>query len=200
MKKKEIKICTWTIGLVTIVCLVLMLICLFLCEKGSDDPVKILKNKIDKAEMIEFVDSFYSAKLLYPDFFRVDTTGKLDDIRFYFSDENVKDLSLGLSYYPPRSFENIDNFIRICESDSMYVCLEKKKRSFILKGKDGPNSEYIYLIKYTKGRYWWIVCTLTYEPQYENSVKRLIKIVKKLKPMPDENTPVWSDICDFLDI
>ncbi len=69
-----------------------------------------------------------------------------------------------------------------------------------MKGKDGPNAEYTYLCKYKKGSYWWIVCTLTYEPQYERSVERLSKMVKNWKPMPPEGIPVWiSEICDFLD-
>ena len=176
-------------------------VCFISCENKSNDPAEILRERIDKAEMIEYIDSVHGVKLLYPDFFRVDTTGKLDNIRFYYSDEHVKELSLGLSYYHPRFIENIDKIIGLFESDSLYVCLEKKKRSCLLKGKDGPNSEYIYLIKYAKGPYWWIACTLTFEPQYENSVKRLIYIVKKWKAMPPENVPVWlSDILDFLDI
>ena len=70
-----------------------------------------------------------------------------------------------------------------------------------MKGKDGPNSDYTCLCKCAKGHYGWIACTLTYEPQYEKSVKRLIYFVKKWKPMPPENVPVWlSDIFDFLDI
>lgn len=176
-------------------------VCFISCENKSNNPAEILRERIDKAEMIEYIDSVHGVKLLYPDFFRVDTTGKLDNIRFYYSDEHVKELSLGLSYYHPRLFRNVNVIIHRYDSDSLYMCLEKKKRSCLFKGKDGPNSEYIYLIKYAKGPYWWIACTLSYEPQYENSVKRLIYNVKKWKPMPPENVPVWlSDIFDFLDI
>ena len=70
-----------------------------------------------------------------------------------------------------------------------------------MKGKDGQNSEYIYIIKYSKRDYWWFVCTLVYEPQYESSVKRLIKMVKNWESMPNEDGLIWlSDICDFFDI
>jgi hypothetical protein len=182
-----------------ILLILVLLICFISCKNDSDDPVEILKKRIDNAEMIEYIDSAHGAKLLYPDFFLVDTTREVEDVRFYYTDENVKELSLGLSYIPPR-FMNIDRFIRICESDSLYVCIEKKKHSCIMKGKDGPNAEYTYLCKYKKGNYWWIVCTLTYEPQYERSVKRLSRMVKNWKPMPPEGIPVWiSEICDFLD-
>ena len=182
--------------------IILAIVCLISsCESNSDDPAEILKKRIDQAEMIEYIDSVHGAKLLYPDFFRVDTTEEREHVRFYYSDENIKELSIGLFFYPPRLFQNVDVFIHRYESDSLYTCIEKKNHSCIMKGKDGPNSEYIYLIKYAKGRYGWIACTLTYEPQYENSVKRLIYNVKKWKPMPPENVPVWlSDIFDFLDI
>lgn len=199
--KKIIKICAWDVAIVPIVCLALISVCFISCENKSNDPVKNLKKRIDKAEMIEYIDSVYGAKLLYPDFFKVDTTGEREHVRFYYSDENIKELSLGLYYYPPRLFENVDRIIHIYELDSLYVCIEKKKYSCIMKGKDGLNFEYTCLCKCAKGRYGWIACTLTYEPQYENSVIRLSKNVKKWKPMPPRNVPVWlSDLCDFLDI
>jgi hypothetical protein len=178
-----------------------LLISFVSCKNDSDDPVEILSKRIDNAEMVEYIDSVHGAKLLYPDFFLVDTTKEFSDVRFYYSDENVKELSLNLSYYPPRFFENINKVVEIYESYSQYECIKKKKHSCIMKGKDDPNAEFTNLCKCKKGRYWWIVCTLTYEPQYERSVKRLSKIVKNWKPMPPENIPVWfSDICDFLDI
>ena len=96
-------------------------VCFISCENKSNDPAEILRERIDKAEMIEYIDSVHGVKLLYPDFFRVDTTGKLDNIRFYYSDEHVKELSLGLSYYHPRFIENIDKIIGLFESDSLYV-------------------------------------------------------------------------------
>ena len=179
--------------------ILVLLISFISCKDDSNDPAEILKKRIDNAEMIEYIDSAHGAKLLYPDFFLVDTTKEFSDVRFYYSDEKVKEISLNLSYYPPR-FINIKKIIDIYESDSLYECIEKKKHSFIMKGKDGPNAEYTYLCKYKKGSYWWIVCTLTYEPQYERSVERLSKMVKNWKPMPPEGIPVWiSEICDFLD-
>ena len=169
------------------------------CDNNSNDPVEALKRRIDMAEMIEYVDSTHDARLRYPDFFLVDTTGEYSAVRFYYSDENVKNLSLCLDYYPPRLFQNIDKVVDIFQ-DSLYVCVEKRRTYCIMKGKDGPNSEFIRFSKCKRGGYWWVECTLIYEPQYEGAVKRLTKMVKDWKPIPSQNIPEWlSDLCDSLE-
>ena len=87
-----------------------LLISFVSCKNDSDDPVEILSKRIDNAEMVEYIDSVHGAKLLYPDFFLVDTTKEFSDVRFYYSDEKVKEISLNLSYYPPR-FINIKKIL-----------------------------------------------------------------------------------------
>ena len=86
--------------------ILVLLISFISCKDDSNDPAEILKKRIDNAEMIEYIDSAHGAKLLYPDFFLVDTAKEFSDVRFYYSDEKVKEISLNLSYYPPR-FINI---------------------------------------------------------------------------------------------
>ena len=93
-----------------------LLISFVSCKNDSDDPVEKLKKRIDNAEMVEYIDSAHGTKLLYPDFFLVDTTREIEYVRFYYTDENVKELSLNLSYYPPRFFENINKVVEIYEN------------------------------------------------------------------------------------
>lgn len=103
--KKVIKIGAWTAGAFAVACLALMLICFAICKNGSDNPAEILKERIESAKMKEYVDSVYRAKLLYPDFFEVDTTDEYSKVRFCYSDDKVKELSLSLDYFPPRLFK-----------------------------------------------------------------------------------------------
>lgn len=93
-----------------VIMILVMLISFISCKDNSNDPEEILKKRIDNAEMIEYIDSAHGAKLLYPDFFLVDTTKEFSDVRFYYSDEKVKEISLNLFYYPPR-FINIKKLL-----------------------------------------------------------------------------------------
>ena len=63
--------------------ILVLLISFISCKDDSNDPAEILKKRIDNAEMIEYIDSAHGAKLLYPDFFLVDTTKEFSDVRFY---------------------------------------------------------------------------------------------------------------------
>lgn len=177
-----------------------LLICFDSCNRDKNTPAELLKQKINNAEMKEYVDSVYGAKLLYPDFFEVDTTDEYNKVRYCYSDDKVKELSLSLHYFPPRLFENVDKIVDSFEYDSLYACIEKKNNSCIMKGKDGPNSEYIYLIKYYRSRHGWAACTLIYEPQYEDAVERLVKMVKGWKIYSEDNPEWLTDTFDFLDI
>ena len=184
------------------VAVVLVLIILIsswvLCGRNINDPVAVLKHRIDKAEMMQYVDTVWSAKLLYPDFFDIDTIGN-DWACFSYSDKNVKVLSLSYCRYPPRVFGSTDEAIRL-ESDSLNVCLKRRKSSFIIAGEFENNSQIIYLSKYYHTIHGWSCYTLTYEKQYEDAVKRLINEIKDWKIYAG-NTPEWVvDVCDFLDI
>jgi len=198
--KKIIRIGLWYNAAVTIMCIAVMSAIFISCKNNNDDPAEILKERIESAQMKEYVDSVYGAKLLYPDFFEVDTTDEYSKVRFCYSDDNVKELNLSLDYFPPRLFENVDKIVDLIKSDSLYECIEKKNGSCIMKGKDGPNSEYIYLIKYYRSSHGWTACTLIYEPQYEDAVERLVKIVKGWKIYSEENPEWLTDTFDFLDI
>lgn len=169
-----------------------------LCGRNINDPVAVLKHRIDKAEMMQYVDTVCSAKLLYPDFFDIDTIGN-DWACFSYSDKNVKVLSLSYCRYPQRVFGSTDEAIRL-ESDSLNVCLKRRKSSFIIAGEFENNSQIIYLSKYYHTIHGWSCYTLTYEKQYEDAVKRLINEIKDWKIYAG-NTPEWVvDVCDFLDI
>lgn len=184
------------------VAVVLVLIILIgswvLCGRIINDPVAVLKHRIDKAEMVQYVDSICNAKLFYPDFFNIDTVGN-DVAGFSYSDKNVKVLSLSYYRYPPRVFDSTDEAIRL-ESDSLNVCLKRRKSSFIIAGEFENNSQITYLSKYYHTIHGWSCYTLTYEKQYEDAVKRLINEIKDWKIYAG-NTPEWVvDVCDFLDI
>ena len=198
--KKIIRIGLWYNAAVTIMCIAVMSAIFISCKNNNDDPAEILKERIESAHMKEYVDSVYGAKLLYPDFFEVDTTDEYSKVRFCYSDDKVIELSLSLDYFPPRLYKNVDKIVDSFESDSLYVCVEKKNGSFIMKGNDGPNSEYIYLCKYYRSSHGWAACTLIYEPQYEDAVERLAQMVKGWK-IYSKNVPEWlTDTFDFLDI
>lgn len=168
------------------------------CGRDVNDPVQALKCRIDKAEMVQYVDSICNAKLFYPDFFNIDTVGN-DVAGFSYSDKNVKVLSLSYYRYPPRAFDSTDEAIRL-ESDSLNVCLKRRKSSFIIAGEFENNSQITYLSKYYHTIHGWSCYTLTYEKQYEDAVKRLINEIKDWK-INAGNTPEWVvDVCDFLDI
>lgn len=184
------------------VAVVLVLIILIsswvLCCRDVNDPVQALKCRIDKAEMVQYVDSICNAKLFYPDFFDIDTIGN-DRACFSYSDKNVKVLSLSYYRYPPRMLGTSNEAVRFL-SDSLNVCSKVRKRSFIIVGKDEKYSPITYFSKYYHTIHGWTCYTLTYEKQYEDAVKRLINEIKDWKIYAG-NTPEWVvDVCDFLDV
>ena len=185
-------------SMAVVLVLIMLISSWVLCGRNINDPVAVLKHRIDKAEMMQYVDTVWSAKLLYPDFFDIDTIGN-DWACFSYSDKNVKVLSLSYCRYPPRVFGSTDEAIRL-ESDSLNVCLKRRKSSFIIAGEFENNSQIIYLSKYYHTIHGWSCYTLTYEKQYEDAVKRLINEIKDWKIYAG-NTPEWVvDVCDFLDI
>ena len=148
--------------------------------------------------MVQYVDSICNAKLFYPDFFNIDTVGN-DVASFSYSDKNVKVLSLSYYRYPPRVFDSTDEAIRL-ESDSLNVCLKRRKSSFIIAGEFENNSQIIYLSKYYHTIHGWSCYSLTYEKQYEDAVKRLINEIKDWKIYTGNTPECVVDICDFLNI
>ena len=168
------------------------------CGRDVNDPVQALKCRIDKAEMVQYVDSICNAKLFYPDFFNIDTVGN-DVAGFSYSDKNVKVLSLSYYRYPPRVFDSTDEAIRLL-SDSLDFCLKRRKSSFIIAGEFENNSQITYLSKYYHTIHGWSCYTLTYEKQYEDAVKRLINEIKDWKIYTGNTPECVVDICDFLNI
>ena len=168
------------------------------CGRNVNDPMEVLKHRIDTAEMVQYVDAICNAKLLYPDFFNIDTIGN-EVAGFSYSDKNVKVLSLSYYRYPPRMLGTSNEAVRLL-SDSLNVCLKERKGSFIIAGEDEKDSPIRYLSKYYHTIHGWTCYTLTYEKQYEDAVKRLINEIKDWKIYAG-NTPEWVvDVCDFLDI
>ena len=168
------------------------------CGRNVNDPMEVLKHRIDTAEMVQYVDAICNAKLLYPDFFNIDTIGN-EVAGFSYSDKNVKVLSLSYYRYPPRMLGTSNEAVRLL-SDSLNVCLKERKGSFIIAGEDEKDSPIRYLSKYYHTIHGWSCYTLTYEKQYEDAVKRLINEIKDWKIYAG-NTPEWVvDVCDFLDI
>ena len=168
------------------------------CGRDVNDPVQALKCRIDKAEMVQYVDSICNAKLFYPDFFNIDTVGN-DVAGFSYSDKNVKVLSLSYYRYPPRVFGSTDEAIRLL-SDSLDFCLKRRKNSFIIAGEFENNSQIIYLSKYYHTIHGWSCYSLTYKKQYEDAVKRLINEIKDWKIYTGNTPECVVDICDFLNI
>lgn len=168
------------------------------CGRDVNDPMEVLKHRIDKAEMVQYVDAICNAKLLYPDFFNIDTIGN-DVAGFSYSDKNVKVLSLSYYRYPPRVFGSTDEAIRLL-SDSLNVCLKRRKSSFIIAGEFENNLQIIYLSKYYHTIHGWSCYSLTYEKQYEDAVKRLINEIKDWKIYTGNTPECVVDICDFLNI
>ncbi|MBR3432473.1 MAG: hypothetical protein IKH05_02880 [Bacteroidaceae bacterium] len=168
------------------------------CGRDVNDPVQALKCRIDKAEMVQYVDSICNAKLFYPDFFNIDTVGN-DVAGFSYSDKNVKVLSLSYYRYPPRVFDSTDEAIRLL-SDSLDFCLKRRKNSFIIAGEFENNSQITYLSKYYHTIHGWSCYSLTYEKQYEDAVKRLINEIKDWKIYTGNTPECVVDICDFLNI
>jgi hypothetical protein len=166
----------------------------------SHDPIAILKHRIDNAKMVEYVDSSYSykAKVLYPDFFQVDSIGK-DFASFSYSDKDLKVLRLCYRHYPPRLLDSSHEVVKFL-SDSLNVCLREKRSSVIMKGEDDQDSSITYLKKCSHTIHGWSCYTLTYEKRYEDAVGRLTEIVKDWKIYGDQ-LPEWvQDALDFLDI
>jgi len=185
-------------SMAVVLVLIMLISSWVLCGRNINDPVAVLKHRIDKAEMMQYVDTVCSAKLLYPDFFDIDTIGN-DWACFSYSDKNVKVLSLSYCRYPPRMLGTSNEAVRLL-SDSLNVCLKRRKSSFIISGEFENNSQITYLSKYYHTIHGWSCYTLTYEKQYEDAVKRLINEIKDWKIYAG-NTPEWVvDVCDFLDI
>ena len=184
--------------LLPIIIVVLLIGCVVSCKDNSNDPVEILKQRIESAELVEYTDSLYGAKLLYPDFFKIDSIGKCY-ASFSYSDENVRDLNLFYFIYPPRLFDNSKDAVRSL-SDTLTTFSKIKKGSFIMtqEYEHFPNIKEVSKFYHT--RHGWTSYSLTYDKQYEEAVERLIKTVKDWK-IYDKDIPEWlSDMCDFLDI
>ena len=168
------------------------------CGRNVNDPMEVLKHRIDTAEMVQYVDAICNAKLLYPDFFNIDTIGN-EVAGFSYSDKNVKVLSLSYYRYPPRMLGTSNEAVRFL-SDSLNVCSKVRKRSFIIVGEDEKDSPITYFSKYYHTIHGWTCYTLTYEKQYEDAVEKLVKMIKDWKIYTDD-TPEWIvDLCDFLDV
>ena len=168
------------------------------CDRNRNNSIAILKQRIENANMKEYVDSIYGARLLYPYFFHVDTIGKYY-VSYSYLDENVKTLSLEYDILPPRMFDNSKEAVRRL-SDSLTTSSKVKKRSFILTQEYENYPQIRSVFKYYKTIHGWTCYTLTYEKQYEDAVEILIKMVKDWK-IYNENYPKWfDDMCDFLDI
>ena len=166
--------------------------------RDSDDPVAVLKHRIDNAKMIEYVDSSHKAKVLYPDFFHVDSIGK-NFASFSYSDKDVKVLRLDYRNYPPRFIYSSHEAVRLF-SDSLNVCLREKEGSFIMKGKEWEGSPITYLERFNSTIYGWSCYTLTYEKRYEDAVERLSEMVMDWKIYSDNVPKCVVDLCDFLGV
>lgn len=192
MKKKLFK---YTIRIV------LGLICLghvLSCVNNGNNPAEILKQRIDKAEMVVYVDSIYGARILYPVFFHVDSIGKYY-ASFSYSDKDVKELNLYYIICPPRWIESSKEYVRI-NTDSLTTFSKVKLGSFIMTQEYEYFPQLKSVSKYSNTILGWTSYTLTYEKQYEDAVGRLTRMVEDWK-IYDEDIPKWfTDICDFLDI
>ena len=181
--------------------IVLGLICfgtLLSCVNNSNDPAEILKRRIDKAEMVEYIDTVRNARLLYPDFFKIDSVGKYY-ASFSYSDKDVKELNLYYIIYPPRWIESSKEYVRI-NTDSLTTFSKVKLGSFIMTQEYEYFPQLKSVSKYSETIHGWTSYTLTYEKQYEDAVGRLTRMVDDWK-IYDEDNPKWfTDICDFLDI
>lgn len=168
------------------------------CTGNKNDSVAILKQRINNAKIVEYVDTLYGAKLFYPDFFKIDSVGKYYAI-FSYSDESVKDLNLTFFIYPPRLIENSKEYVRR-NTDSLTTFSRVKTNSFIMIQEYEHFSQIKCIFKFYKTQHGWTSYTLTYEKQYEEAVERLTKMVMDWI-IYDEDTAKWfSDMCDFLDI
>ena len=181
-----------------IIMIILFTGCYVSCGNNSNEFAKILKQRINSAEMVEYTDTFYGAKLLYPDFFKIDSVGKYY-ASFSYSDKNMKDLNLFYEILPPRWIEESKEYVRR-HTDSLTTFSKVKSSSFIMiqEYKYFPQIKCVF--KFYKTQYGWTCYVLTYEKQYEDAVKRLVNMTKEWK-IYDENIPRWiSDMCDFLDL
>ncbi|MBQ9356857.1 MAG: hypothetical protein IJT98_06175 [Prevotella sp.] len=168
------------------------------CDNNSDDSVEILRKRTENAKMIEYVDSTYGARLFYPDFFKIDSVGK-SYASFSYSDENIKDLRLSFSIYPPRLIEKSKEYVRR-NTDSLTTFSKVKSGSLVMTEEYEYFPQIKCVFKFYKTQHGWTSFCLTYEKQYEEAVERLIKMTKDWK-IYDEDTPKWfCDMCDFLDI
>ena len=161
---------------------------------NMDDSVARLKQKIDKAEMVEYIDSVHltTVKMLYPDFFSVKKENG-QRAEFYYSDQDVKELVLSFHAIPPRIFENTEKALKII-SDSLDICIKKRSDYFILKSEESDPSSFVLLTKYYRTKFGgWICVSILYEKKYEKAVTRLTKQVMKWKPLSDKLFPDMPD-------
>lgn len=183
--------------IIAIIIIALFTGCFISCENNSDDPVEILRRRIEKAEMKEYIDTIYGAKLLYPDFFKIDSVGKCY-ASFSYSDENIKELNLFYFIYPPRLIENSKEYVSI-NTDSLTSFSRVKTCSFIETEEYEYCPEIKCVSKYYKTRRSWTSYSLSYEKQYEDAVERLVDMVKDWK-IYSKDYPEWvTDLFDFLD-
>lgn len=181
-----------------IISVLFLLMGLASCSEKGNDSVAVLKQRIENAEMIEYVDTFYGAKILYPDIFKIDSVGD-GYARFSYSDANVKELNLTYCKYPPRLFGNAEEAVKSL-TDSLTTFSRVKSGSFIMTEEKEHFPQIKCVSKFYRTLKGWTSYSLVYEKQYEEAVERLANMVKDWK-IYKEDIPEWfSDMCDFLDI
>ena len=159
----------------------LMLVSCQQSGKVSVQDTKLqLKERLDSAEWNTFVDKTYQVGVIYPDFFKADTT-EAGTARFYYLDGNEKAVCLTMFVEPNVEGWNIER-ATLELTDSCSTCLEKGKDYFIMEGtfKEDPNClffEKCYLIGDK-----WVDLAVYYRVRYRDDIGKLFEIIKCWNP------------------
>jgi hypothetical protein len=143
-------------------------------------PEVDLKNLIERAEMKTYRDADYDVEVCYPDFFVVCDTAEDGTARFYYPNENKKEISLIMFVEPNIEGWNIHEAVENL-SDSMNICLEEGEDYFIFSSQS-IGTRMCILEKCFLIDDQWIDYTLYYHLKYSNDIGRLVDMVKEWNP------------------
>ena len=139
-----------------------------------------LKQRIDSAKMISYVDKAFNVQISYPDFFAVCDTFP-GTARFSYLNDSVNDIKMVLFVEPNVEGWDIAEAVGHL-SDSVNVCMSQGDDYFIMSGRLSESPSVLFLEKCFLIDGNWVDYTIYYNSSHEKVTGRLLDTVIKWNP------------------
>lgn len=153
-------------------------------SKAKDTPICVLslKERVDTARMITYVDSTYNVGLCYPSFFVIVDT-EPGTARFRYPSDSVNEIALTMFVEPNVEGWNIKDAVEHL-TDSNCTCAKQGDDYYMMSGMFSDNPLALFYEKCFLIDGKWVNLTLYYLAEYETAIGRLIDSVKCWNPKP----------------